>query len=400
MTQTQVVSYLVEKLKEHGIIEYNKALLPYIGIEADATHIKRLSAYMKRQGSIRDKIFLKAIEERFGLSSNIWGLCDSSQKAQINKAVKHHRMLKRLSDKKALDVIEIIQSKHHITPDQEKMLHAFKLLENKRDIEEAIERMRTKHMLDKTLSNQEFLVALLQITYDKGYYAVINSLILPNLFGNYRALTHVQKIEAHTLGSLGRYAEAKYILYKLVHENIIENINLRTAALSNHKRELLESKEPIDKENLALLIQGYKRLHMLEGIYGYYTGINLLYLVILATTLYPDDERFLLIDKKEIYEKSKPSLKTDQTHHDYFAKMSELEFKLLLNYPAISEKIESFLACEMPHTSLVERTLRQMKLIIAHLHKSDDPLKLRLQSAADILEAYCQHYEPDEKSSI
>ena len=72
-----------------------------------------------------------------------------------------------------------------------------------------------------------------------------------------------KKIEAHTLGSLEKYDEAKHILDILIHYNTIENINLRTSALSNHKRALMLSGNPVDADELYTLITGYKELHVL-----------------------------------------------------------------------------------------------------------------------------------------
>jgi hypothetical protein len=392
MKQTRLLTYLIEQLKENGVIKYNKDFLDYIGVETDAKHIKRLSDYMRRDGSIRDKVFLKAIEKKFGFDESIWKVCESSQIARIKEAIERTLILNSLPNKDALNISRIIRTQHAVTQEQQEVLNRFEKLDTQKDLEKEIDSLLGAGMLDKREENQAFLVSLLYLAYDKGLYSIIVEFILPHLYVPYRSLIEVQKIEAHTLGSLNKHAEAKHILHLLVHESTIENINLRTSALSNHKRELFASQNPIDKESLFLLIQGYQDLHAMEGIYSYYTGINLFYMVVLAKILFPDEKIFQVIDEKAIYENSKPSLKTDKTHNDYYVTMSELEFKLLLEHEGILEKIESFLEHDAPHPSLVERTLRQMKLFRSHISQSDHTLVTLYEKAIEILESYCHTY--------
>jgi len=392
MKQTRLVTYLIEQLKKNGIIAYNKEFLDYIGVETDAKHIKRLSDYMRRDGSIRDKVFLMAIEKKFGFDESIWKVCESSQIARIKEAIERTLILKSLPNKDALNISRIIRTHYAITRKQQKILDRFDKLSTQKELEKEIDSLLGAGMLDKREENQAFLVSLLYLAYDKGLYAIIVEFILPNLYVPYRSLIEVQKIEAHTLGGLNKHTEAKHILHLLVHENTIESINLRTSALSNHKRELFASQNPIDKESLSLLIQGYQDLHAMEGVYSYYTGINLLYMVILGQIRFPQERQFQQIDTRTIYENSKPSLKTDKTHNDYYVTMSELEFKLLLEYEGILEKIESFLEHDAPHPSLVERTLRQMRLFRSHISQSDHTLVGLYKKAIEILESYTLTY--------
>ena len=388
MKPTELLKYLIERLKENGIISYDKEFFEYVGMEADSKHIKRLSDYLHRSGSIRDMTFLKAIEEKFNFEKSIWSVCESSQIQRIKEAIERSLVLQKLPNKDALNISTIIQSEHTMNKAQKKLLISFEALHTQKALEQVIGDFLGQGMLEKKMENQEFLVALLHLAYDKGLYAIIIAFILPNLYMSHRQRTEVQKIEAHTLGSLNEYEEAKHILHLLIHHNTIENINLRTSALSNHKRELFASQKPIQKEELFLLIQGYQELHAMEGIYSYYTGINLLYMVVLGQKLFTNDERFTSIDTKKVYELSKPSLKKDKTHNDYYVTMSELEFHLLLGREGILEKIESFLDNSNPHISLVERTLRQMKLFIENIENTNTSLVLLFEKAIAILKSY------------
>jgi len=388
MKPTELLKYLIERLKENGIIAYNKEFLDYIGIEADSKHIKRLSDYLRRSGSIRDMTFLKKIEKKFELHTNIWKVCESSQIQRTQEAIERALILQKLPNKDALNISTIIQSEYCISEVQKKLLAHFQGLLTQESIEKTIDDFLVQGILDKKIENQEFLVALLHIAYNKGLYSIIIEFILPSLYVNYRKRTEVQKIEAHSLGSLEGYEEAKHILHLLIHHNTIENINLRTSALSNHKRELLSSKKPIKKDELYLLIQGYQELHAINGIYSYYTGINLLYMVVLGKISFPKDERFTFIDTKKIYNQSKHSLKNDKTHNDYYANMSDLEFRLLLGHQGVLERIESFLANGEPHISLVERSLRQMEIFASNTTKRNDPVVSLFQKAIGILSGY------------
>jgi hypothetical protein len=304
----------------------------------------------------------------------------------IEEAIK--KELKKLSktNENAFNLTSLIPLEYPCTKEQLDLLEEFKKLDNKDEELKFISDISKQGYLDKTIENQEFLVGLLKRAYDKGLYKVVIEIIIPKLFRNYHNLTEVQKIEAHSLGSLNDYKSAQNILSILIDKNVVENINLRTSALSNKKRELLSSK--IDKESLYSLVKGYQELFEYQHIYSYYTGINLLYLVVLGQVLFPDDNRFSSIDTQSIYQLSKPSLKEDKTHNEYYVYMSELEFKLLLCYDGISDKIESFLANYEPHPSLVERTLRQMKIVFNHIQHSKHLYKKLLANAIQILNDY------------
>jgi hypothetical protein len=84
------------------------------------------------------------------------------------------------------------------------------------------------------------------------------------------------------------------------------------------------------------------------------------------------------------------SLKTDKTHHDYYITMSNFEFKLLLGNDKIRSQIENFLEGEKPHHSLVERTLRQMKLFVDFTHQSNHEVIAIFKESIEVLEGYIQ----------
>lgn len=393
MNATKVLSFLIDSLKEAGIIRYNKDFLYYIKISKEIVSPKQLSGFIQRDGDIQNRLFLKEIETYFNFPKSIWTSNEERQKNLIKKAIKHELDLQSLPNEDAIDVSSLIPTELPCSEEQLGLLKDFSTVSTKTQSEEMIDRFLSLGLLDKKLENQEFLVRLLKLVYDKGLYVIIVEFIVPSLYKRYYDKIEVQKYLAHTYGSLKQYSEAKHILGILIHHNTIENINLRTSALSNHKREIFATpSKPIETEKLYALIQGYQELHAIKGIYSYYTGINLLYMVVLGQILFPDDTRFAAIDTQAIYDKSKPSLKEDKTHHDYYVAMSGFEFQLLLSREGVLEKIESFLANDEPHVSLVERSARQMRLFLEATKESESSsiLIAKFKNAIEILEGYCK----------
>jgi len=394
MKPTEVIQELIKELKRELIIEHNKDFLELIGLPIDKVHIKRLSAYLNRNGAIRDNKFLLAVEKKFGFDNTIWIDNNFNQKNLILKAIK--RLSKGLYSESASQMLDrIIIPNFTLTHEQKRLLREFEATNRKDMLESMIDNYLNMGLLDKTMENQEFLTKLIEIAYIKGLYSIIANLLLPNLIISYRQSVKIQKIEAHTYGSLGNYKEAKYILKKLIHDNTIENINLKTSALSNHKREILSSKD-IDSDNLYLLIEGYKSLFESEEIYSYYTGINLVYMVILGRLKFQDDIRFKEIDVNRIYQLSKESLKSDTTHEPYYNIMSDLEFQLLLGHNGVLQKIESFLEMEQPNPTFVERTLRQMRLFVSHTKDSKSTIVDNFKESIKILDGYIKYKQEQE----
>ena len=396
MKNTALLKYLINEMIEADIILYQRRFLTFIGVPEDECNIKKLSSWLNRDGGIQNRPFLKKVEESLGLPKDIWNANINLQKSAIQKAIIKYKSLLEVSED-GLDISNIIPIEQPITKEQEKLLKVFDGLVTKNEAETKMDDFYTLGLLDKKVENQEFLIRLMKLTYDRGLYLLITEFILPAMFNNYREKIQVQKLEAHTLGSLSQYNDAKHILSLLKDDSIIENINLRTSAISNHKRQLLNNPaKKQKKETFLLLIKCYRNLHRYHEEYSYYAGINLLYMVQLAKILFPDDERFSSIDTQNIYDKSKPSLREDKTHHDYFAVMSGFEFRLLLEHDEVLEKIESFLEHNEPHISLVERTVRQMELFVDADEKSESPLVALFEKLIGILEAYTNQTLPDQ----
>ncbi len=391
MKATKVLKYLIDNLKEAGLIHYSKDFLNYIDVSNDIVTAKQLSGFLNRDGDIQNRLFLKSVEAHFNFTKDVWNSNEVQQKKFIDDSIQNKIDLISLPNEDALDISMHIQTELPCTTEQHKLIKVFTELNTKEESEEMINTLLSTGLLERKLENQEFLVKLLLLSYDKGLYLTIIEFIIPNLYKKYYDRVEVQKCLAHTYGSLGKFDDAEQILAILLHYNTIETINLRTSALSNHKRKLFSNPSiPIDIEILYALIQGYQELHAINGIYSYYTGINLLYMVVLGQILFHDDNRFTTIDTHDIYKKSKQSLKTDKTHDGYYVIMSEYEFHLLLGNKSVLERIESFLDRDKPHTSLVERSLRQMRIFEETTKKVDNSITPLFKKSIEILNGYCE----------
>lgn len=240
MQNTKVLGYLIEELKKVGIIRYNKDFLHYMDIDEEVVTPKQLSGYLKRDGEIRNRFFLRQIEDFFNLPSLLWKAGDVRQKELIDNAVDDRLSAEKLPNNNALDVIP---TKHPMNKEQIVLLKVFEETREKQQLELHIDNFLKSGELDKKLENQEFIVGVLKHCYANGLYSIITTFLLPNLYRGYRNLMEVQKLEAHTVGSLGAFDEAEQILGVLLHQHTIENINLRTSALSNRKEHCFKKKE-------------------------------------------------------------------------------------------------------------------------------------------------------------
>lgn len=384
-SHTNFLNRLLVALQRADIITTDKSFLTFIGFTINKKNIDNLSNWKnEKTKTISNQAFLHAIETKCHFKSDIWKQTELLQNKAIETFIANF-----YTDTKILDINEIIPSHASILPIQQKALEQFEIQKTQYELETDIATFLEKGWLEKTLENQEFLIALFKKSYDKGLYTIMLTFIFPSLFHYHQCDITIKKLEAHAQGSLGNYDEATRILQHLTHSHTIEHTNLRTSAISNYKRQLFNNpqKSP-NKEQVSTLIFAYQTLHQEHNLYSYYTGINLLYIVQLAKLLYPDEKAFATIDTQEIYDKSKPSLKTDKTHHDYYVTMSAFEFKILLGNTQINAQIESFLDNQKPHPSLVERTLRQMQLFVDFTYESNHEVVTIFKTIIKILEAY------------
>jgi hypothetical protein len=187
--------------------------------------------------------------------------------------------------------------------------------------------------------------------------------------------TDVKVMVAHALGSLKkpRSMEAVKLLESIEGQDTNEIIDLKTAAISNLRREHVANSNFSDAElldGLKKMASTYFTIYSFKKNYHYYPAINLMYTLVLLEAL---SEDVLEMKKEDIYANAKLSIEKDKKSKNletvYYARVSELEFFLLLSRNNVKQEIESFLDDLKPSVTLVERTKRQMLEFLAMIER-------------------------------
>jgi hypothetical protein len=165
--------------------------------------------------------------------------------------------------------------------------------------------------------------------------------------------------------------EAAKLLDVIPIENDAYIIDIKPATISNIRRYELHkpdlSKEKLD-DILTILIHYYHDTFTTNKTHHYYPGINLAYVLCQYETFFPKKEHSCPLSIQEVYHLAKPSIKkelySEEKEAYYYAKISELEFKLLLGHSNIEPELYVLLEKIRPPYATVERTIRQMELFI------------------------------------
>ena len=206
---------------------------------------------------------------------------------------------------------------------------------------------------------------------------------------------------AHTFGSLTKpkYLEAAKLLDTVESNSNDQLIDLKTAAISNIKRDILSNHE-IDIHELQsafkILLRSYAGIYKKTENSHYYPGINLMYIAKLNATIFPDDSN--ASDLQQIYHDCMPSIKHDKSEKNlelrYYAWMSELEFMLLLDHKDVQSEMYLLLDEIHPPYALVERTLRQMEFFTDIAKRFIDveinSVMMGFKNIIEILEGYLE----------
>ena len=330
--------------------------------EAYRSNMSNWLSSSTKDGVIHKHIFITAINENLGLLPEIWGASDTKQKEAVIQGVKRF--------KKAMEKEELLFPWVDDVGMSE-VQEAFITFADKATLQE-IEKKRDaiQASFSKTSNNQTFLIALLNLMYERGEYVFIYSHIFPHLLDTYD--NSIKSKKAHTYASLPKpmYREAFDILNSIKGESKFETLDLQTSAISNIRRERLTStalnKEDL-KELLHTLIQCYIKIYIPNEDYSYYPGINLAYMLALAESIFPDR---LEIDQvysvgqiyKDVQKSTIKAKESENKEENYYAIMSDIEFQLLLGKKGMVQELEYVLETLNPSQNLINQTQRQMGL--------------------------------------
>ena len=310
-------------------------------------------------GTIRKRIFIEAINAKLSLKPEIWGAYESTQKEAVLKGVENFKAA-------------LMEKEQMFSWLQEESLSATQeaFLRFTKDASlDAIEKQLSsqKILLQKTSSSQLFLLELFNLMYERGEYTFVFVHVFPYLLDSYDNKIKSRKADIYASLPTPMYKEAFEILNSIKGESRAETIDLKTSAISNIRREKLSS-QSLSKEELKVLLQRlikcYTKIYVPKQEYSYYPGINLAYMVAMASHIFPNEELTQGYSVTQIYNDVQKSLQkgkeSKSKDENYYAGISNIEFQLLLNKQGMVQELEMLLEVVQPSVSQVNQTRRQM----------------------------------------
>ena len=376
MLHVELINYIIFELREQGAVwnskqDIFKLLAPKLNFSKYRSSWFDWLNPKRDDRNITKNEIKSAIEETLGFNSLIWSEPEYKQKQIVYKKVKEFMSKKETSSQKSkgIDISSLLLSEEPINTQQKQII--FKL---QKSTEENIKKILKIEFEQFSFDskNQNFLLEVLPILYDKGCYESLHTGVFPHLFPKYRERIDIKIKEANTLANLENpnYRRVIELLNSIPRNSHEEEIDITTSIISNIRRGKLNIKNVKQNEIEALLlfiIEHYAKVYQHKKPYHYYPAINLAYMIRFLEIVSPSSPEIEKYNLKKIYSSVKPSIKKEKKmvgDLSYYATISELEFLLLLDYPNIKSKIEYILDKLQPKIFLVERTLKQMEWFI------------------------------------
>lgn len=394
MTNTQLINYIRHEMKQQGIVwkkeqELFEMLVPNESWKKYKTSWSNWKREKVDELTKSPHIRL-AIGETLFFKPNIWEASDARQKEAVKKGVQKAFV----ETPQLLPKWDNIVPSFTVTQEQQELLKVLK--------EESLPHIEIRlnnypHYFEPSFSNQDFLLKLLKLLYEKGAYDFLVQRVFPALLSHQRGELKVKIMEAHALGSLKepKYLQSVKLLQSIQPSDEKKVIDLKTSMLSNLRRYHLQQKElSLDelKEGMTIMLKMYHELFCYAQNYHYYPAINLLYILQILSTITQEQ---LAINPHEVYQKAQASIKAEKEQNPkqchYYAQMSEFEFLLLLGHQGVERKIGSMLETHTPSVALVQRTKRQMLEFVAMVERVEatlPKLTLAFQKVIKLLEDY------------
>jgi len=381
MSNSEFLSFIIEELIRQGAkIKGKKGSYDFL-IEDDMwkKHEKSWYGWLNKNNgdsSIENIYIKKKIEMKLDFSNELWDKIEVEQRKIIPQKVKlflEREPKKKVANHKKYDIslIDIEPTTLTCTKEQKLLIEQ---IENSDSV--TINKILNKNNFFRCKEeNQDFLMKVLPILYKKGFYDFLHTKLFPSLLTYNREKTYVKFKEANTLSNIGddNYREIYHLLKSIQNPTKEESIDITTMLISNFKRSSINQKN-IDKEvllnTIIKSIKYYKEAY--EETNNYYPAINLMYMLKLLDILFPKEKIFLDYNLENIYKSTHLSIKEDKKRGEdfnYYASISDIEFKILLNEYSNSEELTdelSTLLLELsPDKFLLERTVKQMLWFIS-----------------------------------
>jgi len=402
-TDTEFLNYIIERLQEAGVVCKNQEELFALLVPNEPWQKYKKSWYhwraQKVQSLRKSKHIKEAIAKTLHFHPSIWDGSISEKKRALQRGIKLFKKSKNI------DISDILPKDAPPTKKQLEVLEAIKNLPSSKIRDYLLE---YPQFLTKSSQNQSYLLELLNYLYRLACYDLLEELIFPALLPYNRGSNAIKIIEAHTLGSLSKpkFIESAKLLDSVVTTNNLQEIDIKTAAISNLKRAKLLNLD-ITKEELktllAPLIKHYYELYSFNKEYHYYPAVNLLYLLTIVESIFGKECKLLIANSFEIAYNTKPSLEKDKKSSNldtkYYAFISELEMQMLLGDKDIATKFEFLIEHLHPSQDNLKRTLRQINHSIALIEKfaSNAPLS-HIKSVQKLLEDAIEYFKTPHRS--
>ncbi len=385
-----MISYIRKQLLKEGIIWKSEKELFEMLVKDEPWEKYRSNwdSWKNQKVQYLRKSFhiLVKISDTLGFDSSLWNSRNEAiQKEEIRKAIKRYKNLQS-----TIDLSDLMPPDPPVSLQQKEILEKIEniYLEN---IEKFLDNY--PHFFTPVSENQNFLLKLAQILYKKGIYDFIDQKIFPSLLPHSRAKPKTRILMAHTFGSLSnpKYLEAAKLLETIAYECNKELIDLKTATISNLRREIIKNKK-VNKEVIDTLKRHYERVYQKSQTPHYYPGINLAYFLKIEDILFNKNSNSQKIE--EIFFECKESINEDKSKDEearYYAWISEIEFMLLLEYKNIDTEIYLLLEELNPPSDRVKRTLRQLNFFINLIKEAKTPLAENFIQVKYILNSYLEN---------
>ena len=380
MPHTQLLLFIIEELEREGLRWNGRKEIFNILVPNEAWEEYRKSWYQwstQYVENITKNRIRQSIQEVLGFNSFVWDMPEKEQRRIIPQKIKNF-LKKDLRDsprkRNSIDLSSIKPSELNITEEQKMVLDEIR--EETNDNIANILKDEQNYFLAKK-ENQKFLLELLTILYNRGFYTFLNSTLFPSLLRYNREKKHVKIKEAYTLLYLNKYnyRETFYLLESILRDTEDKKIDITTMMVSNFKKNELK-KENITKDDFyRILIESikcYGNIYEDNKSYHYYPAINLVYMVKLLEINFPNHEESYKHDIGKIYQLAQSSIKRAKIEDkdlQYYATISDLEFCLIMNKPNTFTKMEEALEKYNPEISLIKRPLLQIQYFVNFIKK-------------------------------
>ena len=402
MLNSELLVFIRDELYRQGLIVngYQEGLFNLlVPNEVWEVHKKSWFGWFNPKGkamNFRKTEIKQGIEHTLNLHSSIWDEVEKKQREIVAKKVQEFLAKEKIEHKNNndIDLSSLISTEHNISLEQIELLEKLKS-QSKTSTEMIIS--KNQNFFFSSLENQDFLLQLLPILYEKGYFEILNQQLFPSLFEHHKNKIEVKIKEAHTLANLENpnYDKIIALLKNVSCTSIEESLNINTMIVSTKKRELIHCQvmnEDKLKDSFLTIIAHYNKIY--ENKNNYYTAINLFYVVTLFSMIFTNHQEIKDYDFNNIYKKIKKSILADIKEggeSKYYAMMSELEFRLLLGNKTVFADMNILLDELNPTTLLIETTLKQMRWFLEvgkKFGQVDKGLVFEFSKVVELLEGY------------